>query len=518
MTIEQNLTQILKARAAGAFLFIGSGFSRRYIGLENWEGLLSRFCLMGKPYEYYRGSADGNTPAAAKLLANEFHSYWWSAQEFTESVQINKDHIKDSSSALRIEICNYLANLDPASALSDGYREEVELLSGLNVDGIITTNWDLFLESLFPDYKVFIGQNELLFSNPQEICEIYKIHGCATEPQSLVLTSDDYTTFNERNAYLAAKLITVFVEHPVVFLGYSLTDPNITGLLRAISLCIGQDQIEQLRKNLIFVQRPKNGEEPNISDTYLTIDKVQIPLVLVKTNDFSEVYRALAATRRKIPARVLRYCKEQLYELVRSLEPEKKLCVVGIDEIENKEDVEFLVGVGVGAGLTTSEASEIAKVGYDAIEVRDLIHDALHQNRNYDPTQILQSTIPRAGRGTPYVPVYKYLNEIGITSEEAYKKSELNLNKWAKYNHENLRLKTYKSAFIKRQNQSMEEIIKSCPPESAATLIPFLPTDKIDLDQLRDFLIANEDKLENNNYASYFKKLVSLYDRLKWGW
>lgn len=514
MTIEQDLTQILKSRAAGAFLFIGSGFSRRYIGLENWEGLLSRFCLMGKPYEYYRGSADGHTPAAAKLLANEFHSYWWTAPEFAESVQTYKDEIRDSSSALRIEICNYLASLDPATALSDGYREEVELLSGLNVDGIITTNWDLFLEGLFPDYKVFIGQNELLFSNPQEICEIYKIHGCATEPQSLVLTSDDYATFNERNAYLAAKLITVFVEHPVVFLGYSLTDPNITSLLRAISLCIGQDQIEQLRKNLIFVQRPRTGEEPDISDTYLTIDQVQIPLILVKTNDFSEIYKALAATRRKIPARVLRYCKEQLYELVRSLEPEKKLCVVGIDEIENKEDVEFLVGVG----LASPEISEIAKVGYDAIEVRDLIHDALHQNRNYDPNQILQSTIPRAGRNTPYVPVYKYLRESGINDDEAYRKSSLNLNKWAKYDPENLRLKTYRSAFTKHQHQSMEEIIKSCPPESAATIIPFLPSEKIDLDALREFLIANEDKLENNNYASYFKKLVSLYDRLKWGW
>lgn len=514
MTTEQHLTQILKDRAAGAFLFIGSGFSRRYIGLESWEGLLSRFCEMGKPYEFYRGSADGDIPIAAKLLANDFHNHWWTSPTYAESVTLNKDKIKDSSSALRIEICNYLAKLDPSAALNDGYREEVELLSSLNVDGIITTNWDLFLEELFPDYKVFIGQNELLFSNPQEICEIYKIHGCATEPQSLVLTSDDYTTFNERNAYLAAKLITVFVEHPVIFLGYSLSDPNITGLLRAISLCIGKDQIEQLRSNLIFVQRPKSGESPGISDTYLTIDKVQIPLILVKTDNFTEVYKALSETRRKIPARVLRYCKEQLYELVRSLEPEKKLCVVGIDEIENKEDVEFLVGIGLAAG----EPSEIAKVGYDALEVRDLIHDALFEDRNYDPTQIIQSTIPRAGRNTPYVPVYKYLREIGITDEDSYKASKLKLNKWAKYDRDNLRLKTFKSAFTKRQGQTMEEIIKSCAPESAATLIPFLPEDQINLDQLREFLISNEDKFENHPYASYFKKLVSLYDRLKWGW
>lgn len=42
--------------------------------------------------------------------------------------------------------------------------------------------------------------------------------------------------------------------------------------------------------------------------------------------------------------------------------------------------------------------------------------------------------------------------------------------------------------------------------------------EKIDLTLLRDFLIQHEDKLDNNNYASYLKKLVALYDRLKWGW
>ncbi len=514
MTIEHKLTEILKARNAGAFLFIGSGFSRRYIGLENWVGLLSRFCVAGKPFEYYRATADGDIPAAAKLLAADFNGYWWAAKDYKASVGKNKAKIENLTSALRIEISNYLAGLDPVAAVKDGYAKEIELLSSLNVDGIITTNWDLFLEHLFPDYKTYVGQNELLFSNPQEIGEIYKIHGCASKPRSLVLTSDDYAEFNDRNPYLAAKLITVFVEHPVVFLGYSLSDSNITSLLRAISLCIGRDQVEQLRQNLIFVQRPSTGEAPAISDTYLTIDGVQIPLVLIKTNDYSEIYQALAAIRRKIPARVLRYCKEQLYELVRSLEPEKKLCVVDLDEIENKEDVEFLVGVGVASNVI----ADIGAIGYEAIEVRDLIADALHEDRKYDAKKIVDSTIRRAGRNTPYVPVYKYLREIGIDSEDSYKKSGLELDKWVKYDDKKFRIKMYTPIFFKRRHETMQELIDGSTPENAATLIPFIPKDKIDLNSLRDFLIRHEDKLDNNNYASYFKKLAALYDRLKWRW
>lgn len=113
--------------------------------------------------------------------------------------------------------------------MSGEYKDEIALLSQLSVDGIITTNWDLLLETLFPDYKVFVGQGEMLFSNPQSIAEIYKIHGSASRPASLVLTKEDYTDLENKNPYLAAKLITLFVEHPIVFIGYSLTDRNVGG-------------------------------------------------------------------------------------------------------------------------------------------------------------------------------------------------------------------------------------------------------------------------------------------------
>jgi hypothetical protein len=516
VSIEAKLTEILKSRGAGPFLFVGSGFSRRYLGLEDWKGLLSKFSVAGYPFEYYLASADGDYPKAAKLLSHDFNEYWWKAAEYTASVERYKSKIVDSTSALRIEISNYLSSLSEAEVKKSAFPEEIELLSSLNVDGIITTNWDIFLEQLFPDYKTYIGQDELLFSNPQEIGEIYKVHGCTTKPESLVLTSDDYARFHDKNPYLAAKLITVFVEHPVLFIGYSISDSNISDLLRSISLCVGKDNIEKLRKNLIFVQRVKDGEESGISDTYLTIDGVQIPLILVKTNDYAEVYKALGATKRKIPARVLRYCKEQLYELVKSLQPEKKLCVVDIDAIEQKEDVEFLVGVGVTSQVT----SIISEIGYEAIEAQDLITDLLHENKKYDPQRIISNVIKKAGRNTKNVPVFKYLHEIGVDSEKSYKEKKIDLDKWVNRDIKDFRVKMYAVPFYKRRHQNISEIIATCTAEQASTLIPFLARDKVDLDVLKKFLIDNELKFEYaaSNYASYFRKLAALYDRLKWGW
>lgn len=519
MEIENRLTRIFQEKGAGPFLFVGSGFSRRYLGLEDWKGLLSKFCVAGKPFEYYLATADGDFPAAAKLLAYDFNEYWWKAPEYAHSVDRYKSKVVDSTSALRIEISAYLSNLGEIIVKDSPYVDEISLLSSLNVDGIITTNWDQFLELLFPDYKRYIGQNELLFSNPQEIGEIYKIHGCSSRPNSLILTSDDYTNFNEKNPYLAAKLITVFVEHPIVFLGYSISDPNIGSLLRSISLCVGRDNIEKLRQNLIFVDRLGEEEKPNISDTFLMIDGVQIPLVLVKTNDYSEVYRALSATKRKIPARVLRYCKEQLYELVKSLEPEKKLCVLDIDAIEEKEDVEFLVGVGV-ANKVMHEAAEIAEIGYEIIEIDELINDVLQAGGNLDAARILASVIPRACKKTKYVPIFKYLHEVGIANREQYDQSHYNFDKLVDLDLKDFRIKQYASTFFKRRTHGIEEIIKECTAEVACALIPFLPREKINTDVLHAFILANLDNLDykKSNYASYFRKLVVIYDRLRWGW
>ncbi|MBE0697586.1 MAG: SIR2 family protein, partial [Anaerolineaceae bacterium] len=362
-----------------------------------------------------------------------------------------------------------------------------------------------------------IGQKELLFSNPQQIGEIYKIHGCSSVPSSLVLTSDDYREFNERNAYLAAKLITLFVEHPIVFIGYRIADPNVSRLLCAVASCIGSENVEQLRKNLIFVQRLETNEKEAISDTYLTIDGAQIPLVLVKTNNFVPIYEAIDSTKRKIPARVLRYCKEQLYELVKSSEPEKKICVVDIDEIDKKEDVEFLVGVGMASGMR----EHVAEVGYATIESHDLLADLLHEDRNYDAQQIVENVVRSAGRNTKNIPVFKYLHAIGIDSEEKYQASGYQLDKWVKRDLKDFRVKTYAGPFFRNyRRQTMKDIIDGCTPENAAAYIPYLAKEKIDVVLLRDFLIENQNKMNYavSGYASSYRKLAVLYDKIKWGW
>lgn len=78
--IKDSLIEIFQAAPSGPFLFLGSGFSRRYLNLEDWKGLLTRYCEMGKPFEYYLSVANGNYPAAASLIAKDFNGHWWEAE------------------------------------------------------------------------------------------------------------------------------------------------------------------------------------------------------------------------------------------------------------------------------------------------------------------------------------------------------------------------------------------------------------------------------------------------------
>ncbi|MEW5561615.1 hypothetical protein AB1287_15395 [Enterobacter asburiae] len=110
MNIEEELNSLFSHRTSGPFLFLGSGFSRRYMGLEDWEGLLERFCVMGKPYAYYKSSANGDIPLSAQLIADDFHDLWWTSDDYATSREIYAPYVKNKTSPLRYEISKHLKN------------------------------------------------------------------------------------------------------------------------------------------------------------------------------------------------------------------------------------------------------------------------------------------------------------------------------------------------------------------------------------------------------------------------
>ena len=528
--ITDELTKIIRENQGNPFLFIGSGLSRRYLGLEDWKGLLEKFSIT-KEFGYYLSSANEDLATAAGLLAKDFHELWWSDSQYEESRNSFKE-TKNQSSALKFEISKYLKQLTK-NYVDPAYETEVRMLEDSNIDGIITTNWDTLLEQLFPDYVKYIGQKQLIFSTSYGVGEIYKIHGCSTEPNSLVLTNTDYNKFQERNSYLTAKLITIFVEHPVIFIGYSLGDKNIQNILANIVKCLDGDssKLANLQKNLIFVQRA-GGEEDTIMNSSITIQEISLPITTIKTDDFCKVYQALHNVRRKIPVKILRICKEQIYELTYKKDDDvslEKLYVMDIDRISNYEDVEVVVGVGI-----QNKLNKITDLGYSNIEHKDILLDAIEDNCAYDARKLLTLMIGETSSKIKYIPVFKYLKIIDIDSLDKYRefrdKTGCNLDRFVNININKIHQtsKNYSKKF-KHATESVIDILdsdsKTIDKIRKVVFSKFcfeeLKNDKAILDRLSDFLRGiSKDILngENDSAIAELKKLIVLHDLLKHGW
>jgi hypothetical protein len=93
MSIKSELLNILENHNGGAFLFIGSGFSRRYLGLEDWAGLLSKFTEDVKDFEFYKSSAGGDLAKTASLIAEDFHAKWWDLPKYSEHRELFKSEL-----------------------------------------------------------------------------------------------------------------------------------------------------------------------------------------------------------------------------------------------------------------------------------------------------------------------------------------------------------------------------------------------------------------------------------------
>lgn len=216
--------------------------------------------------------------------------------------------------------------------ISANYQEEISLLKevGINsIAGVLTTNYDLLMEHIFPEYEVYIGQEQLIFSPTYGVNEIYKVHGCSTQPNSVVINSRDYENFEKRNAYLAAKLMTIFVEHPIIFLGYSLDDENVQAIIKSIVDCLSDENLNKLRDRLIFVEW-RAGHE--ITDVFpysrsFTNGKT-ISMTKIVTDSYVDLLKVIASNKAKYSTSFYRKVRKNIYELALSEEGHEKIRVL----------------------------------------------------------------------------------------------------------------------------------------------------------------------------------------------
>ena len=511
MELKALVTDTIQKSGHQPFLFVGSGFSKRYMNTEKWDELLKVFCqeYSGNDFQYnvYSNQIEekdyyGKQPAIATLLEKDYNNAVLTSKKYEEFREKYKAELKNNKSALKIAVSEHLsyAQFEPEN-------EEIELLRQLgkrSLSGVITTNYDVLLENIYPEYAVYVGQEELLFNNISGIGEIYKIHGSITKPDSLVLTSLDYAQFEENASYLIAKLLTIFLEYPVIFMGYSLSDRNIRNIFETISKCLTQEKLNQLKDRFIFVEYSDSEQISELSMQFSNGNNVRMNKI--STTDFTKIYKVIEETKSKYNPVILRHLRRDIYEMANSVQTSDKIVAVGFENLDNVNKIkQFILGVGV------------AKNGH-IIKAEQLYEDIVFDNQYFNSDLVVEEYLPELLKNNSGgLPMYKYLKDY---SKDVFERVKENVLKHGTVDSFlNAQLRIQKENYRKSAGDlSVKGIISNETYESAYKKLIFLEESEIEVSELKDYLQKyikdhTPNCLKNN---PELKRLIRIYDLVKY--
>lgn len=416
-------------------LFIGSGLSRRYIyNFPDWEGLLKSSFESVNPDPFYYGqyiekfnrenlSDFEKNIKLATIIENDFNDAFYSRKiRLKIGNTKNPKWLKQGVSPYKMFLVNFFKklNINKTSEL----QEEIEKFRLLKnkVSAVITTNYDCFLENeVFKnDYEVFCHQNELFSSDSYNIAEIYKIHGSITDAKSIIITERDYNDFNQSRKLIIAKMLTLFAESPIIFMGYSFTDQNIQSIIEDFLSCLTEKELKNISNHFVFISY-KKGERHLLEckRTLFTANKVEIPITEIETDNFSAVYDKLNEIIPGIAASRIRETRKIVKKIVdQSVSSEDaESIIVGIDDLEDMDISSKPLAIAIGY-----RDNILNKVGYGMLDVDTIFEDILFDNKHLDADSMCFDrfkSIPI----THLIPVFKYVSNCSVAIPESSKLS-----------------------------------------------------------------------------------------------
>ena len=202
----------LHFKARNACIFMGAGVSGG-AGLPMWSELL-------------RGLATGTLLAANTEFA---------AADVLSKASMLKNELGAAGFAARIDE----ALASPKYSLLHG------LLSSLPCNEFITTNVEQLFEKAASSKER--GITILPSTEEQHLIDrwLLKIHGCVSEPSSMVLTRKDYDSSISSRRALFGVLQAMLLTRHIVFVGYSLSDPDFLEIVQEVNDALPQSGADE---------------------------------------------------------------------------------------------------------------------------------------------------------------------------------------------------------------------------------------------------------------------------------
>lgn len=343
-----NIQEFVAAYRNHPILFVGTGVSLRYLAESyRWDALLKKiaFELSGNN-EYYldlKSQSQVNGSFRYELIATQLELSFTEALvkdrngKFKEVNDRFYQHMEAGRNISRLKI--YIAILlESVQTKPEMSAELAELKKiGKNIGSIVTTNYDKFIE-IFLDFVPLIG-NDILLSNPYGA--VYKIHGCISDPEKIIVTMEDYGRFKDKYELIRAQLLSLFTHNPIVFIGYSVGDDNIKNLLKTIFTYVepNSEQAKKIKDNFLLVEHDAGSENDEITDHDIDIEGFPtIRINKIKTNNFTAIYKAISNLSLPISAMDIRKVQSIVKEIYAGGDIKVRV-TEDLDSLKNNEKI-----------------------------------------------------------------------------------------------------------------------------------------------------------------------------------
>ncbi len=298
--------------------FIGAGFSKAVLNDELNEIALSWGELLEK---------------ASEKLGVDYEAIWKTGVGYPEIASaICKLHAEQTK-------CDFTQSLSKLkreiAALTSWYpdkekREEFSKhLENLSPSWIITTNYDMVIESLLTGKSIPLGPNDSL-SSPNGVIPVFHLHGLRTTPEEIIISQEDYVSLFRPGEYRQIKLALTIRESTTLLVGYGLGDVNVlTALDWSKNVFKGGEATYP--NGVIQVLRKDNPNEKPYRD--------RNGIVIIETEDISDFFEEFTDVRQE-DLKEKQKERETLTDLADKLdEPDGEMIEKFIDDEEFRSEM-----------------------------------------------------------------------------------------------------------------------------------------------------------------------------------
>ncbi|WP_218117905.1 SIR2 family protein [Staphylococcus aureus] len=340
-------------------LFVGTGISLRYLkNSHSWDSLLMKIMIdvgleeedyfdikarnqFEGEYDYSKIGSEIERIFNERLANDRSGEFKWINDEFYKMM---KDYNLNIS---RFKI--YISHIFRNISIKEDVAEELAVLKKArkNIGSIITTNYDCFLEEIF-EFNPLIG-NDILLSNPYG--SLYKIHGCITKPQKIIVTEEDYIKFNNKYELIRAQLLSLFIHNPIIFLGYSVSDENIKRILDTIFAYVEPNtaQAEKIRKNFLLVEYEEGSTNNEVVEHDISLQNNKlIRINKLKTDNYISIYKELSNLNLPVSAMDIR----KVQNIVKDIYSGGEIKVAITEDIDTLQNYEKILAIGSRKTIT----------------------------------------------------------------------------------------------------------------------------------------------------------------------